>query len=356
MNRIEKVGVAAVFLLSVAGVFAQQAPTPGLAQNTDVPEWPERVLYFEVSDEPLELQDFKARPGVIWPRFAATFNAEVSNSAWEALFCVSLDGDSPEERTQALLESTAASGFSERQLEFVRTSPWLHHHRPGGPSWRSFTLHAVSEADARQMVVAVFEVLDAPGHAAFEEMKTKLLDRRAKHEEARKKLVEMKCEMQEASDAYDTVRKASGYENHDSAAKDLERLDVSLRLVEVTIAGINAKIAAIEKLITERSASLYGSTAQMLERLHVEQDIELAGALARRDVLEGQRKRAQTHLDAWRNHDAIVKKAEEANTRAHHRQIGVENWLKRLQDPSASVGRVNLMGNVTVQSIEYPGD
>ena len=133
MNWIERLVVAVALMLAVTAVCAQEAPPPEQDPAEVVPEWPERVLYFEVSDKPLELTDFQARPGVIWPKFAATFEARVSNSAYEALFCVSRGGDSPEKRTEALLGTAAAARFSPRQVELVKTSPWL---RKGEPRYR----------------------------------------------------------------------------------------------------------------------------------------------------------------------------------------------------------------------------
>jgi hypothetical protein len=232
---------------------------------------------------------------------------------------------------------------------------------PGYPPGRagdqySCTLYAVTEADARLMVEAVFEVLDAPGRAAFEEMKTRLFQARDRYRETLEKLAELQREKQRAIEACEEAQKASGYETPDVAAKDLERLDVSLRALEVTIVGINAKIAAIEKLKIGQGKPIDESTRLMLDRLHVEQDVELAGALAQKGVLESQRQRAQTHLDTSRRLDELSTKAGRANKYAAGYRMNAENLVKRLKDPRSSVGRPDVIGNVVIHPIEYEGE
>ena len=206
------------------------------------------------------------------------------------------------------------------------------------------------------MVEAAFELLDSPGSAGFEEMKGRLREWQTNLREARKELAEARRGQEEANKPYAVALKASGYENRESARRDLERLDVSLRSLEVTIAGINAKIAMIEKLCKSRDLPRDRDTQLRLDQLHVEQDIELAGALARNEVLGEQRDRARAVLRTRKAYDAAIDKTKELDDQVRTCKLRIEQWVKRLEDPGNSVGRVRLMDSVVVQPIAYPGE
>jgi hypothetical protein len=352
MINVRLLACAAVVPLAVAVVCGQD----------HAPELPERVVRFEVSEQPLELRDFTARPGQVWPKFAATLGVALSRSAHGELFEATVDARLRPDSTEKLLNTSAAATFSEEQLEFLKMSAWLRHRSDltGGPCIMGrpcyFTLYAVSERDARQMVAAVFEVLDAPRRTGFEEMKGSLLGWQAKLKEAEQSMRELQRGLERAREAHEAARKLAGYRSREAAEQDITRLDVSLRSVDVAIAGINAKIAMIERLNTGQGGTLDESTRLMLERLRVEQDIELAGALAQKQVIEEHRARAEAFLRTADEKDAANNKVHELQMHVRTCESRISQWQKRLEDPDSSLGKVSLIGNVTIQAIAYPGE
>jgi len=344
-------GLAASVLVSAAA----------LAQE-ELPEWPERKIDFVVKEEPLELRGFSARPGQeVWPRFAATFTVD---ERFPFYFPADAsEAERHELRTDKLLRTSAAAGFSGSQVNFVRSSPWLQKlDDPRDPSERGgkrryyYTVYAVTEQDARLMAEAALELLDAQNRGYFEKSKARLLERRAALSQAQEELPTAERESKQLWEACKTAQRATPYEDRDAAHADIARLDVSLRSLEVSIAGINAKIDAIQRIRSKKGASHDGGTLIMLDRMLIEQDVELVGAQAQKRVLEQHRSRAQAFLAAGERYDRAV-------ARIHSLRETIKGHPKQMKQTRdrltalATSGRVTLFDDsVTIQRIKYTAE
>ncbi|MBU0617070.1 MAG: hypothetical protein KKI02_05085 [Planctomycetes bacterium] len=330
-----------------------------LAQD-DLPEWPERKIDFELLDDPMELTDFTARPGQIWPRLAVSHAVDSTDQLYDSPLRSVRDKHS---LTEKLLNTNAAKGFSERQREFVRSSAWLLlRERPKDKLERfpgdtkQCTLYAVTEQDARLMAEASLEILDARRRANFEEIRARLLKYRARLAEAEEELPEAEQNALEARETYESAQKASPHKNREAAQEDLERLEVSRWSIEVSIAGINAKIAAIRRLKAEKDATRDLESLQMLDRLLMEQDIELAGLLAEKAVIESRLNLAKAYVSAGRKYDGAVERIAKLKDTIKTTRKSLEQSDDIVRNPGLSRRPVRLFGNVVIQPIEYPGE
>jgi prefoldin subunit 5 len=332
-----------------------------LAQD-DLPEWPEREIEFEILDEPLELTDFTGRPGQIWPRFAVSYTVDdvPGFHAWSREDHRKTNQQLGIER---LLSTSLAKNLSEQQREFVQSSAWVQRRSipPGTLEGYSrgatrCTLYAVTEQDARLMAEATLEMHDARRRAAFEESKGWLLKYRARMAEAEEELPEAERKALEARETYESAQKAAPHKNREAAQEDLERLELSLWSIEVNVTGINAKIAAIRRLKGEKDATGYLESLKMLDRLLMEQDIELAGLLAQKAVIESRLDLAKACVSAGRRYDEAVERIEKLKDTIKSTRQNLERTDSKLRNLDSSRWPVRLFGNVVIQPIKHPGE
>ena len=343
----------------LAGIVLVVADT--LAQD-DLPEWPKLEVEFEVLDESLEVKDLSARPGRIWPRFAVSYAVD-SISQFYQTSSIHSALKSQEVLTERLLNTSAAKSFSERQGEFVQSSVWLVarrrlrdklRHLPDGG--QQCTLYAVTEQDARLMAEASLEILDAERRAKFEETKGWLLKYSARLAESGGELSAAERGMAEARVELERARQAAPHKNRGAAEEDIGRLEVSLWSIEVSVAGVNAKIAAIQRLKTKEANARDSETSQMLDRLLMEQDVELAGLLAQRDIVGSRLNLAKTYVAAANKYNQAILRWEELKETIKSTRKNLEQSEKRLRTPDSSRRPVRLFGKVVIQPIKYPGE
>jgi hypothetical protein len=124
----------------------------------------------------------------------------------------------------------------------------------------------------------------------------------------------------------------------------------------VTIAGIKAKIAMIERLKASQEKPRSRDTELMLDQLRIEQDIELAGALARRELLRQQHDRARALLRTGDAYDLAIAKAGERREGVASCEKRIDQNLKRLQNLDKTMGWVKVLDSIVIQPIKYPGE
>ncbi len=348
-----------------------------LAQD-DLPEWPVREIEFEVLDEPLELTDFSARPGQVWPRFAVSYTAD----EMPGFYRWSREDHKKtlqQVQTEGLLNTSSAKNLSEQQRELVQSSPWVQTRsiRRGtldgysGDATRC-TLYVVTEQDARVIAEATLEMHDARRRANFEEAKAKVLKHRATLAEVEGELPGAEQKALEARETYESAQKAAPHKNREAAQEDSERLEVSRWSIEVSIAGINAKIAAIQRLKAEKGATQDLEGQLMLDRFLMEQDIELAGLLAQKAVIENRLNLAKAYVSTGGRYDGAVERIAKLEDTIKTTRYNLEWYDYMLRNPDSSrppsvprdmVRKLNsprrpvrLFGNVVIQPIKYPGE
>jgi len=147
---------------------------------------------------------------------------------------------------------------------------------PNSPDTMTFYLYAVNEEDARKMAQALIELCDSKGRARLEQIKKELEDTRKLIPETEKKISEVENRFKEESAECEEMRKVIPYRNAADALQDMIDLDKSLRMIQVEMVGIQAKVDAIKKFKETSGMS------DMATRMLVTEDIELAGVLARK--------------------------------------------------------------------------
>jgi hypothetical protein len=323
-----------------------------LAQD-EVPEWPKPTWRFESVDTPLVLERWYREPDVPVPRFAATFAGRIRH-AW---------GRNTTAAAEDLLATAAAERLSEQQRTFVRHSRFMAVHGQGLEGQIEFPrghvrydLFAVSQEDAEVMVEAVLEIYNRSRREKFEERRKELAEAPQILADARVRLAEVDAEITRHRNEYTSAREALAYEGVDNAKEDIQQLDKVLRSIEFDIAGASAKIQAIDRIKGD-DGTRDPDTLRMLDRMMVEQDVEMAGLLARKAAVQTARDAAQdfcTSYEQYRN--ARTEKVSLQRSIDHARSLLEEGW-GGLEDLPENMRPIEVYGDeVTIRPLLLPDD
>jgi len=156
-----------------------------------------------------------------------------------------------------------------------------------------YTLYAVSEEDARKMAEVMLEWMDENAEKSRQGLADELIENRADYEEAQAKIPEMEKKYEKARQYWDAIAQEFHAKASIAEEKSVE-FGRMLSLVKIDIAGYQAKVEIIRKLMEDIPKSqgrppgemtpLYATTRQLL----IGQETELAGALARKRVIENE--------------------------------------------------------------------
>ena len=333
--RYAKILAAALMCFTAVG--------PTLAQD-ELPTWPALKLEFEVSDEPLTVTGMKLEAGVAWPQYAATFvvNEIEFNDR----------GTIDHQPDDWLLQSPSAERFSDDQRALVRAGHVVNvvsatslTRRGRGPV--QIQVYAVTEQDVRLMSHAALEWLQRKQRASFETKRNRLADTIKELAEKRQRLDELLRAHPDPDASLKEIEKATWYETVEEAQEDMRVLEKDMRSVDVDIAGISAKTASIQQYLQQASAK-QPNVGNMLTELQIQQDIEMAGAVARKAALQGHLRQAAEYIEAVQT----VKRLKSIKDGIALWADSVDRQTGELKDPE----RVRVVGAVTIQPIEYPGE
>lgn len=330
-----------------------------LAQN-EVPEWPKPTWRFEFVDTPLVLEEWmleewNREPDVPVPRFAATAACPIRR-----VYCV-WDARRGTAGAEKLLATGAAERLSEQQRAFVRRARFMTLNGKGlkgrmklPRDYKRYDVFAVSQKDAEVMVEAVLELYDRNRRTKFEERRKEFIEAPQVLAEAPVHLAEVEAEIARRENEYTRAREAVPYKRVEEAEEDIQLLDKVLRSIEFDIAGARAKIQAIDRIKGDEGTG-DPDTLRMLDRMMVEQDIEMVGLLARKAAVQAARDAAQafcTSVDLYRSARGRKDSLQRSIDRA--RSL-LEGAGEELEDPPQSMRPVGVYGDkVTIQPLQLP--
>lgn len=362
-------------------IMVAAATATGAAQDP-LPDWPERTIRFEKIDAPLETPISQFGSVVVRPKFAATIVVKRNIGAADALqpYSVTYAGTGPGRGGgDRFLKHSGLSGLSDDQLKVMKSKKWLEAHSVGDQgritrlAYRSrssvgtgvaerfepfategtllYTIYGVTENDVRAIARAAAELLDKDARESFERSKAELPKKRRALAERLERIAVLEKAVAAAKQALDEVQQAVSYANGDQAAVDIRELDKALRGAEIEIAGIQAKMDAITKF--KARADNDESTRSMLDRLLMEQDIEMAGALARKTAVESHHNKARVYYQASEVHRTAVAEHKKLLSK---RRVGssVKSLETAIFDPPDKSKPVVLIDDkVVIQPIKY---
>lgn len=295
------------------------------SQVREEPNQPARKLEFKTEQKPISWAIEKNEdPTPIIPIYMAYLNIY-----W-------YHGEPNDPNGTSLLKTSAGKSLSDLQRDFISTERAIvvdsvrTGARPGGYSsqlgnfpWgrKHYSLFAVSEADAKKMAFALVEFLAQRGNTnAQRRMKNhfqKLLDVQKQTTEkvaqAKEQLPDKENESTAAYGKYKDAVKNSIYSLHslnevpDELRKTIFDMNKMLDTLNIEIAGIKAKISAIERYTSHKDVLNTPDLKGMLAQMTIRENIELIGAETRRKaILNG--KKHQEYMYGLYNHRRSLEK------------------------------------------------
>lgn len=184
-------------------------------------------------------------------------------------------------QTQVHLLSTG-SGCISRLGRFGDTVP-NHYH---------FRLYAVSENDARRLTEAFIEIVTDKARTKALPHRERMLGLKDKISQTEARIPEANAEAKAASSELAELKKTVYYLSSQEAEKTISELNRILVTNDIDIAGIRAKIMAIDEYKSKKKISEESHLAA-LDQMLSEQNIELATSLAKKKAATTARQAAE---------------------------------------------------------------
>lgn len=310
-----------LFCVSVMTRGANKVEENTGSQVREEPAQPARKLEFKANQMPKSWVIEKSEdPTPLIPRYMAELYIR-----WYL-------GEPNDPNGTALLETSAGKSLSNLQRDFISTERAIVVASDSARKYSSqlerfpwgqkrYFLFAVSEADAKKMASALVEFLVQRGNTnAQRRMKShlqKLLDVQKKTTEktvqAKEQLPDKKNESTAAFGKYKDAVKNSIYSLHsldevpDELRKTIFDMNKMLDTLNIEIAGIKAKISAIERYTSHKDVLNSPDLKVMLAQMTIRENIELIGTETRRKaILDG--KKRQEYLYGLYNHRMDLEK------------------------------------------------
>lgn len=323
-SRRWQLTISVLFILF--GVLAMTRGANKVEENTgsqvrEEPNQPARKLEFKADQKQQSWVIEKSEdPTPIIPRYMAE------------LYMRWYHGEPNDPNGAALLETSAGKSLSDLQRDFIRAeraivvamaSAGRYRSQLGTLPWgrKRYFLFAVSEADAKKMAFALIGFLAQRGNTnAQRRMKNhiqKLLDVQKKTTEkiaqAKEQLPDKENESTAAYGKYKDAVKNSNYSLHsldevpDELRKTIFDMNKMLDTLNIEIAGIKAKISAIERYTSHKDVLNSPDLKGMLAQMAIRENIELIGTETRRKAILNGKKRRE-YLYGLYNHRRDLEK------------------------------------------------
>ncbi|HUT28630.1 MAG TPA: hypothetical protein VMX13_02475 [Sedimentisphaerales bacterium] len=243
---------------------------------------------------------------------------------------------------------------SAEQSKFL--APW--HGRPGyfitcgwSDTRYEVGVYGVSEEDVRIMSKSLIKWLDEQAEAELEKTRSALKDNRQKKSEIEDLIDNHQKEKKEIEAKFSHLKKSVPYQRIEGARDSLQEFDKVLQLTEIEIVGIQAKLIMIKEQddkIRKESGSHPKGVFDLLFQMRLTQEIELAGALARKNAAQEAHKKALDFSNLAEQAETVRKKLvldKEQLEKIQNRISDVEN---KLANPPASMRPVEVVDNKVV--------
>jgi len=225
-----------------------------------------------------------------------------------------------------------------------------------------FWLYGASEQEARknaEALIGVFKGL-ADVYVRRAEAELELLSKRVA--DANDEIQKIEERKRAAEDEFAECKKTTYYRNADEAEKSILEWNNLLSAVEVDIIGIQAKLGMIKKLKQEQTKTEEadgmtfmsdGATLWSLDKMRMAEEIELAGALARKNAGESYREKALKFLDLSEKCDELSVQLDSKRRQLSSDQDKIADTERRLPQLRAEVRPVQVVDNeVKIHPVE----
>lgn len=304
---------------------------------------PSRQIKFETSEQQEDWQKAWEGFGVIEPKYVAKFTL-LSDRTLPSI--ISRGGSrGPQAHLSAEIEQWLKQRVTEQQKGFIEHGRYfVKKETEGIRLYQQFWLYAVSAEDAQKMAEGFIGYLDNEANNALQETKNRLYVERKTLEDAEKRIPEIEAELKPLREQEKTL---ADQFNLTQARQKIDDYTKMLNMLKIDIAGYQAKVEvlresmkSIPRISPPGTPQLYAAVKQML----IEQEAELAGALARKKEIENQMLPENEYIQARSRLMVLTREL----TRLTRIQRTNQEYEKNLADPPPSMRPVEVFENKVV--------
>jgi hypothetical protein len=225
-----------------------------------------------------------------------------------------------------------------------------------------FWLYATSEQDARKKAQVLIEGARDLADVYVKGAEAELELRRKRIADANDEIPKIEIEKRAAEAELAECKKTTHYRSADEAQKSMLEWNNLLSGVEVDIIGIQAKLDMIKQLKQEQSRPEEvdgmtfmpdGGTLWSLDKMRMAEEIELAGALARKNAAESYRKKALKFLDLSEKRDGLWYQLESKRRQLSEDQNAIAKQGRRLPQLRMEARPIEVVDNeVKIHPVE----
>lgn len=208
-----------------------------------------------------------------------------------------------------------------------------------------FTLYGVSEEDIKVMVESMITWLDDNAFEKLKETKNKLDINYSERSNLEKSISRLNKKMEETKEVLARMKKVVRYQGCEDVRENIQEFDKLLQMITIELTGIHAKLDMIKQQkenLGKASNNYPKGTSELLLQMRLTQEIELAGALARKDAAESALKKATNFLSLVEKKKEVQRMLETKQDEFKRVERSVAYLEKELAQPSADMQPVEL--------------
>jgi quinol monooxygenase YgiN len=291
---------------------------PALGQEANEAE---TKLEFETSEEEQQWVDDLGRgKGSIEPTHVAVFSIVDRKRL-------------PTIHWHEIANSLTGKSMSRQQRNFLNTGLARNIYKEEGNL--NFRWYAVSEDDAKKTAQAFLEVWTNRANARMQRLIGEQQEFQARKAEAQKQVPEKQAQAQSTEANLNRVKGIVHYLSVGEAEGTIRDLNKTLNILDIEIAGINAKLETIEMYQARGKLEGYhvGRTYEVLTKMTTEQVIELKGAEARKKTATEIRRQAESFYNLSIQQGNLQQQLERLKKELSHCEDVLHTIEERLANP-----------------------
>lgn len=322
------------------------------------PNSEEGQLKFTISEKPSNYWDasWQQPMQIEKPTYVAVFQLD-NLRIWKSPWVTTVARVRGKSRPYKELERVAFTGEGSltQPYEFLLSMDDMGNKR------MQFSLYAASEQEARKMAEVLIDGAKSLAYAYVRRDEARLEDYRKKITDIENEIPKLEEKKQAAEAQFAECKKTTYYRNKDDAQRSILEWNNLLSAVEVDIIGIQAKLDMINQLKQKQSKTEEvdgmtfmsgGEALWSLRKMQMAEEIELAGALARKNAALSYRDKALKFLD-------LAEKSESLQEQLNRQQMVLSSYKddvakieSRLPQRRADIRPVEVVNNeVTIHPI-----
>jgi len=215
-----------------------------------------------------------------------------------------------------------------------------------GPNRMQFWIYAASEQEAREMAEALIDGAKSLAYAYVRRDEARLEDYRKKITDIENEIPKLEEKKQAAEAQFAECKKTTYYRNKDDAQRSILEWNNLLSAAEVDIIGIQAKLNMVKELRKKEQEKVEADELfWFLFRMRMAEEVELAGALARKNAALSFRDKALKFLDLAEKLDSLSAQLFVKQDNLSGYQKSIANLEGRLPQLRADVRPVEVVDN-----------